>query len=207
MDELLEQLGRIDIYLFDQLQRGRIRRGMRLLDAGCGTGRNVRFFLIHGFDVSGADGDAAAIGRLREWAGRVAPNLPTDRFRCEPIESMGFDPASFDVVISNAVLHFAPDETKFLAMLDRMWRMVRPGGMLFVRLASSIGIEAQLHSLGGRRHRLPDGSDRFLVDEPYLAELESRLGGRRLDPLKTTVVDRQRSMSTWVLEKPADPSG
>ncbi len=36
---LSEEFGAIDIYLFDQLLRGRIRPGMRIFDAGCGYGR------------------------------------------------------------------------------------------------------------------------------------------------------------------------
>jgi 2-polyprenyl-3-methyl-5-hydroxy-6-metoxy-1,4-benzoquinol methylase len=40
MTDLQEQFGQLDIYWFDQLLRGRIVPGMRILDAGCGFGRN-----------------------------------------------------------------------------------------------------------------------------------------------------------------------
>jgi hypothetical protein len=53
----------------------------------------------------------------------------------------------------------------------------------------------------GRRYRLPDGTDRYLVDEAMLMAQTRRLGGRLLDPLKTTVVQGQRSMTTWVVRK------
>jgi hypothetical protein len=68
--------------------------------------------------------------------------------------------------------------------------------------ASTIGIESQVEPLGdGRRYRLPDGTARYLVDEPLLMALTRRLGGRLLDPLKTTAVQGQRSMTTWVVRK------
>jgi hypothetical protein len=101
------------------------------------------------------------------------------------------------------VLHFARDETQFDAMLDGSWRLLASGGMFFCRLASTIGLESRVRRIGddGRRYRLPDGTDRYLVDEPLLMELTRRLGGRLLDPIKTTVVQDQRSMTTWVVRK------
>ena len=75
--------------------------------------------------------------------------------------------------------------------------------MFFCRLASTIGVETDVRPLapGSRRHRLPDGTDRYLVDEALLMMLTARLGGRLLDPIKTTVVQGQRAMTTWVVRK------
>jgi SAM-dependent methyltransferase len=199
-DDLRATFGDIDIYLFDQLLRDRIRTGMRVLDAGCGWGRNLVYLLRSGFDVRAADADAAAVAAVRRLAADVAPHLPEQNFRIEPIEAMSFEPASADVVISSAVLHFARDPDHFDAMLRGSWRMLAPGGLFFCRLASSIGMEARIRPIGSGRYRLPDGSDRFLVDEATLMRYTAELGGRLLDPVKTTVVQGQRSMTTWVLE-------
>jgi tellurite methyltransferase len=201
--DLVAEFGQIDIYLFDQLLRGRIARGMTVLDAGCGAGRNLVYLLRAGFDVLAADGDPAAIDSVRKLAARLAPGLPPENFRAEPIESMSFTDASADVVLSSAVLHFARDEAHFDAMLEGSWRVLRPRGLFFCRLASSIGMEDRVQALAGRRHRLPDGSDRYLVDEPFLMEKTRALGGELLDPLKTTVVQNQRCMTTWVVRKTA----
>jgi SAM-dependent methyltransferase len=201
MSLLQDQFGQIDIYLFDQLLRGRIRPGMRVLDAGCGAGRNLTYLLRAGFEVFGADEDPAAIAAVRRLASALAPELPPDNFRVEPIERMTFPEAFADVVISSAVLHFAEDDARFSAMLEGTWRMVRPGGLLFCRLASSIGMENRVIPLTGRRHRLPDGSDRYLVDEALLMSLTRDLGGDLFDPIKTTVVQDQRCMTTWVVRK------
>ena len=191
---LQEQFGPIDIYLFDQLLKGRIAPGMRILDAGCGSGRNLVYLLNEGYEVFGVDQDS-----------RAANFLPAGNFRNENIEDMSFPDAFADVVISSAVLHFARDDHHFRAMLLGTWRVLKPGGMLFCRLASSIGIENQITKIAGRRFLLPDGSERYLVDEKLLCDLTSELGGQMLDPLKTTVVQNQRSMSTWVVRKVIQP--
>ena len=201
--DLRTLFGGIDIYLFDQILRGRIQPNARILDAGCGNGRNIVYFMQAGYDVSAIDADAAAIASVRALAAELAPSLGADHFRAEPLAHSSFPDACAELVISSAVLHFAADEADFMAMLQGSWRLVAPGGMLFARLASNIGIEDQVRPLspGSRRCRLPDGSDRYLVDAPMLHRLTDDLGGRLLDPIKTTVVHNQRSMTTWVMTK------
>lgn len=198
---LLERFGSIDIYVFDQLLRGRIAPGMRVLDAGCGRGRNLVYFLREGYEVLALDPDAGAVEAVRSLARRLAPSLPEASFRQEPVEASTFSGGCADVVLSNAVLHFARDEEHFLAKLRGTWRLLAPGGLFFCRLASSIGMERSVRPLGGRRYALPDGTDRFLVDEAYLVALTADLGGTLLDPIKTTVVAGQRAMTTWVVRK------
>jgi len=198
---LREQFGDIDIYLFDQLLRGTIAPGATVLDAGCGHGRNVVYLLRAGHDVLAADERPDAVAEVRALASTLAPRLPSSNFRCEPVEAMTFDDGCADVVISSAVLHFARDEAHFRAMLAGTWRALKPGGLLFCRLASSIGLEGRAQRIEGRRFRLPDGSDRFLVDEALLMALTDELGGALVDPLKTTVVQGQRCMTTWVVRR------
>jgi SAM-dependent methyltransferase len=203
MAELQEQFGGIDIYLFDQLLRGRIAPGMRVLDAGCGGGRNLVYLLREGYEVYGVDADPRAIAAVRQLAATLAPGRPPECFRVEAVEAMSFPDAFADVVVSSAVLHFARDDEQFGAMLRGGWRVLKPGGLFFCRLASTIGIETLVRCIGGRRFRLPDGSDRYLVDEELLRGLTAELGGGLIDPLKTTVVQNQRSMTTWVVRKNA----
>jgi SAM-dependent methyltransferase len=198
---LQELFGGIDIYLFDQLLKGRLDPRMRVLDAGCGSGRNLVYFLREGYDVCAVDQSAEAVAQVRALASALAPRLPADNFRVETVERMSFDDANFDFVISSAVLHFARDEGQWRAMAGEMWRTLKPGGIFFARLASSIGIESEVKLIEGRRYRLPDGSDRFLVDEKMLTEATRSLGGEWLEPLKTVVVQHARSMSTWCLRK------
>ncbi len=201
MSELREQFGNIDIYLFDQLQKGRITSDMTVLDAGCGGGRNLVYLMRSGCAVFGVDGSADAIQAIRDSAAELAPDLPSDNFQVAPVEALPFPDAEFYVLLCNAVLHFANDEGNFNGMLQELWRVLAPGGLFFCRLASSIGIEDKIQSIEGRRYRLPDGSDRFLVDEEMLMSLTHELGGELLDPIKTTVVQGQRSMTTWVMRR------
>jgi len=203
MSDLQDQFGGIDIYLFDQLLRGRLVPGMRVFDAGCGSGRNLVYLLRSGYEVFGIDADPHAVRTVQELAARLAPQLPPDNFRVETLEQIGFPEGFADVVLSSAVLHFARDDAQFDAMLRSTWKVVRPGGLLFCRLASSIGMEQQVTPIAGRRHRLPDGSERYLVDEALLMHLTGELGGELMDPLKTTVVQNQRCMTTWVVRKRA----
>ena len=201
MTNLAEEFGGIDIYLFDQLLRDRITPGMRVLDAGCGGGRNLVYLLRAGYEVCGVDEDRAAVEAVRHLALRLAPRLPEDSFRAEPVEAMSFPDHHADVVVCSAVLHFARDDAHFQAMLRSCWRVLRPRGLFFARLASTTALEGRLERLGGRHFILPDGSTRYLVDEPLLAETAASLGAELADPLKTTVVHGSRSMTTWVLRK------
>jgi SAM-dependent methyltransferase len=201
MSTIREQFGQIDIYLFDQVLRGRIAPGMRILDAGCGSGRNLVYFLREGYEVFGADAEVHAVEMVRRLAVSLAPQLPSSNFHVEAIEGMSFPDDFADAVISSAVLHFASDDQQFEGMLRGSWRTLKPGGLFFCRLASTIGMERQVLQIGGRRYRLPDGSERYLVDEPLLLRFTEQLGGALADPLKTTVVQNQRSMTTWVVRK------
>jgi SAM-dependent methyltransferase len=201
MSTLQTLFGQIDIYLFDQLLRGRVVPGMCVFDAGCGSGRNVVFLLRERCDVFGVDADPQAIAAVRALSASLAPALPITNFRAEPIEANSFPDALADVVISSAVLHFARDDDHFAAMLNGSWRVLKAGGLFLCRLASSIGMEEQVTRIGGQRYRLPDGSERYLVDEGILLRLTDQLGGQLADPIKTTIVQNQRAMTTWVLRK------
>ena len=198
---LNEQFGSIDIYLFDQLLGGRLQPGMSLLDAGCGGGRNLVYFLRNGFKVYGVDQSATAIVQAKSLATELLNAIESDQFRVENVERMSFSNETFDVVVSSAVLHFANDEEHWQAMVSEMWRVLKPGGIFFARLASTVGIEGQIQPINGRRYHLPDGSDRFLVDFDMLDKTTKSLGGEWLEPFKTVVVHNLRSMSNWCLRK------
>jgi tellurite methyltransferase len=198
---LINQFGNIDIYIFDQLLKGRLDGCKTVMDTGCGVGRNIYYFLKQGFEVFGVDMNAEAIASIRSLAGSIAPWLPAENFVAAAIETMPFEIPCFDLVLSNAVLHFAKDKAHFETMLKRSWQIVKPGGFFFCRLASSIGIENKIIPLGNGRYLLPDGSERYLVDEEMLLTYTSQLGGQLFEPIKTTNVQGMRCMTTWCVEK------
>ena len=190
------QFGDIDIYLFDQFARGRFDQRRRVLDVGCGGGRNLRYALGQGYHCAAIDPDPAAIARVRREAAALGRHDVIPRLVIARAEAIPWPTAAFDVVVCSAVLHFAADAEEFGRMVTEMWRLLAPGGLFFARLASTIGLDG-FAGAAGRRVRLPDGSDRFVVDETMLLEWTARLGGTLADPLKTTNVQQMRCMTTW----------
>ena len=194
-----EQFGQIDIYVFDQILRGNIGAGMRILDAGCGYGRNLVHLLREGCEIFALDAEPAAVEHVRQLAAILAPGLPAENFQTGAIEQMPFPGSFADVVICNSVLHFAQSDHDFRAMLAELWRVLRPGGMLFMRLGSRIGMV--FPHIRGNIYSIGDGSEWYLVDEEMLLDLTEELRAVMVDPLKTTIVQDYRCMTTWVLRK------
>lgn len=196
-----ESFGDIDIYLFDQILKGTYDGCEVILDAGCGTGRNIMFALKSGAKIFGIDQNPEAIAQLRSFAGGFPQVNPDENFLVAAVEELPFEPETFDLVISSAVLHFAENLSHFQAMLNSMWRVLKPGGYFFCRLASEIGIETLVRFIGNGRYLLPDGSERFLVNQEMLLRLTKKLGGELHEPIKTTNVQNLRSMTTWCVRK------
>jgi len=200
-NKLQQQFGNIDIYLFDQLLKGTYDNCHKVLDAGCGSGRNLIYLLRNGFDVCAVDVAPDAITGIKDLAKTLAPELPPSNFCVAAVEALPFEDAHFDLVISNAVLHFAKSEDHFEQMLISMWRVLKPGGYFFARLASDIGLEALVIPVGHGRYLLPDGSERFLVNEHMLQHYTRAINARLYEPIKTTNVQNMRCMTTWCLQK------
>ena len=176
-----------------------LQRGMKVVDAGCGYGRNLVYLLREGCEVFAVDANAEAVEHVRELAGELAPALPATNFTVAAVEAMPFANGFADVVICNSVLHFARDAQHFMAMVTEVWRVLRPGGLLFVRLGSRIGMS--FPRVRANVYRIGDESEWFLVDEAELMDMTAQMNAVMVDPLKTTVVQDYRCMTTWVLRK------
>lgn len=200
-NNLQQTFGNIDIYLFDQLLKGRFDNCKTVLDAGCGGGRNVIYFLQNGYDVYGIDQSAEAVQAVSQLSAGLSSNHALNKFRVTPVEKIPFTDDFFDLVICSAVLHFAKNKQHFDSMVRSLWRVLKPGGYLFARLASDIGIETLVHSTGNGRYLLPDGSERFLVNEQTLLNYTRELQGTLYEPIKTTNVQNLRCMTTWCIQK------
>lgn len=105
----------------------RAPRGAKILDAGCGTGMNMRYAQSLGYMIYGIDSSSKAVfyakkrGLLRVKKGTVT-TLP-------------FPKSTFDVVLSMDVIGLLPDE--YVAqMLAESYRVLKKGGMLILHTAA-----------------------------------------------------------------------
>ncbi len=195
-----ETYSNIDIYLFDQLLKGTYLHCKKVLDIGCGSGRNLHYFLQNSYDVFGLDQSSDAVNNVRSLSSALAPNNPIENFSVANADDLPFSDETFNLVISSAVLHFAKNEEHFDAMVNEAFRVLKPGGYFFARLASDIGIELLVKDLGNSRYLLPDGSTRFLVNQDTLLNYTLRFG-KLHEPIKTTNVQNLRCMTTWCVQK------
>ncbi|MGZ8523992.1 MAG: class I SAM-dependent methyltransferase [Chitinophagaceae bacterium] len=196
-NSLQELVADTDIYLLDQIMKGRYRQTDKILDSGCGTGRNLHWFLKEKMDVYGIDQNPDSIAALKN----AHPELAANRFQNCRVEQLPFAENFFDHIISSAVLHFANDNVQFHNMLAEMIRVLKPGGSLFIRMTSDIGIEHLVKVIKDGVYIIPDGSKRFLLTRSLLADIVQQHSLSFIEPFKTVNVEDTRCMSTLVLQK------
>lgn len=192
--QLNKLLQNMDIYLLDQILKGNIPINAKILDAGCGTGRNSKYLLNRNYNLVGVDLDKDKITSLKAEFGN-------DKFHVSAIDKMHFSDNTFDYIICNAVLHFAKSKKHFLEMFTELFRILHTNGMLFIRMTSNIGIENKVKEIHDGVYKIPDGSTRFLVTKSILNQLENTFSFSFVEPLKTVNVNDLRCMSTIIIKK------
>lgn len=190
-------IGDTDIYLIDQILKGRYKEHETILDAGCGIGRNMHWFLQNNLCIYGIDSNTTYITELK----MDFPNLPPIRLQVADIEQMPFGDNFFNHIISSAVLHFAESTQHFLNIMHEMFRVLKPNGTLFIRMTSNIGIEHLVKKLKNGIYMLPDGTTRFLLTREILRQVLHQYPLTFIEPLKSVNVDDMRCMSTLMLHK------
>ncbi|MCS4433788.1 methyltransferase domain-containing protein [Aquiflexum gelatinilyticum] len=202
INSLNRLLGNIDIYLLDQILKGRFTKEMKILDAGCGEGRNTIYFLQGGYQIFGVDSNPIAIQMARIYAQTIQKDYDVFRFQTSLVGNMPFHKGAFDVVISSAVMHFATSETHFLTMMDDMMSVLKPGGIFFLRMTTGQGeMQEKSPHLGDGVYLLPDGSERFLLTDSLEKEIVSKYKLQYIEPAKSVLVHGQRAMGVFVWEK------
>lgn len=200
--ELNQLLGNVDIYLLDQILKGRFNKSMKILDAGCGEGRNTIYFLNQGFQVFGVDSNPTAIQMARIYSNTIQKDFDIYRFQTSTIEDIPFHQGAFDALISSAVLHFAKSEAQFFKMMDEMMRVLKPGGIFFLRMTTAQGgILENSPNLGDGVYLLPDGTERFLLTEELEKEVIAKYNLTYLEQPKSVLVHGLRAMGVFVWEK------
>ena len=193
---LREHIEGVDIYILDQILKGRYKQADKILDAGCGSGRNLKWFYKSGYKVYGIDENLDDIKHCQD----IYRNQKA-HFKQATLENIPFEANSFDHVLCNAVLHFAEDLSHYLKMFEELFRILKPGGSLFIRIASNFGMENDVKLIEDGVYRLLDGSKRFLLTQQILNDLLNRKDIKFLEDLKTTIVYNKRCMSTLVIQK------
>ncbi|MFY0674091.1 MAG: class I SAM-dependent methyltransferase [Bacteroidia bacterium] len=201
-NKVLEQFGYLDIYVFDQLLKGNISPESKILDAGCGNGRNHFFFVKEGYDVSAFDLNTESLENAKSQAKEL--NYPKlHQFKQGDMTDIPFKSNSFDFIINVAVLHFANNRAHFEKMLTELVRVCTPGGKILMRVASNIGIKHLFVAINenAQRYLMPDGSERFVMNEEDFEYFTSKVKCDFAEPIKTTNVNNLRCMTTWLIRK------
>ena len=198
--ELNRELGNIDLYLLDAILKGHIPKDGKILDAGCGEGRNLVYLLRNGYECYGADVNDPALRMLRFQLHTIAPGYPPDRFTPADLKNLSFKDEYFDVIICIAVLHFSENENDFRQMFTELMRVLKSGGKLLIRMTDDTGMQ-EASPLGDGKYQLPDGSVRFLLTSELRNEMIQQHSLRYIEPYKSVLVDGMRSMNYILAEK------
>jgi tellurite methyltransferase len=90
------------------IMKADLKRGLTLLDIGCGEGRNAVYFARHGFNVTGLDYSLPGLRKAEEYAREAHVDLRTIH---ADIRSSGID-EHYDVLFSTGTLHYLPEGVK-----------------------------------------------------------------------------------------------
>jgi SAM-dependent methyltransferase len=174
---------------------------MKILDVGCGEGRNAVYFLQKNYSIFGIDPNELAIQYCRYLAKSIDLQTDIHRFQVGDGADIPFHAASFNAVISSAVLHFAEGHAHFWQMISEIHRILKPGGIFWMRTSTGFGnILEESQDLGDGKYELPDGSERYVLLPEGLQQLE-QMGFHFLEAPKTVLVYGQREMGVFLMEK------
>ena len=196
LEVLKQEVGNIDIYLLDQILKERYQTNSSILDAGCGNGRNLKWFYNNDYTIYGIDTNTDVIDNVK-----IKYSKQATHFSVQNVDALNFDNNKFDHIICNALLHFAQNEIHFTKMFSELVRVLKPNGTIFIRMATLEGMEKYATHISEGRFHLPDGTDRFLLTSELLNKTLKAFNLKLLEPIKYINVDNTRSMATFILEK------
>ncbi len=109
------------------IQELRARRpGARVLDLGCGYGKNAVLLEELGFEVHGVDVAPAAVERCRRWVRHP------ERFHVASVDRLPAPDAGFDAVLDVGCLHLVDEAVRARGVAE-LARVLVPGGLLYTR--------------------------------------------------------------------------
>lgn len=199
--QLNKELGNIDLYWLDFILKGHLPTDAKILDAGCGEGRNIMYCLKNGMNVFGIDQNPEAIRFVKLIAKQYQQDNTEARFQLMKLDSIRFPDDAFDTVLCSAVLHFAESTDHFNKMLSELFRVVKMGGKLVIRTMSDAYLAEGVQAGENGVYVFPEGQKRFIVSADTFVE-HCRLSGFRLiEPYKEVKVKNRHTMGTFFLER------
>jgi len=186
-------LGNVDIYVIDQILKGRYQNGQSILDAGCGKGRNLKWFYQDNFELFGIDTDSEFLAKAKQNYPKAASN-----FTVGTLDNLPYGENRFDHILCCAVLHFAQSETHFTTMFSELIRVLKPDGMLLIRMASNIGLDGNAPEITFKEN---GKKGTYYLTRERISQLVNEFNIKFLEAVKSTNVQDERVMTTLVLSK------
>jgi ubiquinone/menaquinone biosynthesis C-methylase UbiE len=186
-------LGKVDIYLIDQILKNRYAPDDSILDAGCGEGRNLKWFYANNYKISGIDTD---IERL-ENAKLIYPKSAAN-FQVGDLDALPYGENEFNHVICSAVLHFSENEKHFFTMFSELVRVLKPQGTLLIRMGSNIGLDGNMPYL---KESQTNRAGTFFLTREHINKIRENYNIELIELVKTTNVEDKRAMTTLVIKK------
>lgn len=124
-------------------------RNLRVLDLACGTGTYAQAALSLGVakEVVGVDISSAMVEVGQVWEERVSPGAPRIEFHVadcmEPLDHLGFEPGSFDLVMGNYLFNYSSTRKQLVAMWRNVATYLKPGGK-FIGLLPTFDVQAHV---------------------------------------------------------------
>ncbi len=140
----------------------------KILDAGCGHGRDTEFFTGNGLEAVGVDLAEKMIEKARE--------RKSADFRLMDIRDLDFEDEQFDGVWCNNVIIFFPYD-EMPQVISELYRILKPGGLFFISFKLGDG-ELEREKYGGtvKQHLVSRERARELLESEGLEIVETCMG-------------------------------
>lgn len=199
--QLNNELGNIDLYWLDFILKGFLPENAKILDAGCGEGRNLTYCLKNRMDIFGIDQNPEAIQLLKLIAKQYKIEDIEARFQVMKLDKILFPDDTFDVIICSAVLHFAKSLEHFKKMVSELVRLLKPGGKIFLRTMTDHYLAEEVIEMEPNIYQFPNEQIRFVVNaERFINDLNTQKL-ELIEPFKEVVVQDRHTMGTFMLQK------
>lgn len=199
--QLNSELGNIDLYWLDFILKGYLPDDAKILDAGCGEGRNLTYCLKNSLDVFGIDQNPEAINFLKLIAKQYKQEDLDARFQVMKLDKILFPDSTFDIIICSAVLHFAKNITHFNMMINELTRLLKQNGKIFFRTMTDRYFPENSTELEEGVFQFQNEQVRFVVNADVFVEDLKNQQLKLLEPYKEIVVENRHAMGTFIFQK------